>query len=152
MSARVVIATDGSDLALDAARRADALLSSDCSYVVLSVITESVATTGLDVGFAVPVASSQRLSSEAARAADAEALIDADLVASCVGSTTRTRIEWGEPGSVICAVAAEEHADLIVVGSHGKGVLRRVLLGSVSHHVLHHAPCPVLVVRAAPDG
>ena len=41
----------------------------------------------------------------------------------------------------------EVGADVVVLGSHGHGWLQRVLLGSVSHHVLHHAPCPVLVMR-----
>ena len=40
---------------------------------------------------------------------------------------------------------------MIVVGSHGKGFLSRVLLGSVSEHVTRHAPCLVLVVRAKPE-
>jgi nucleotide-binding universal stress UspA family protein len=38
-------------------------------------------------------------------------------------------------------------ADVIIVGSHGYGFLERVLLGSISSYVLHHAPCSVLVVR-----
>ena len=42
-----------------------------------------------------------------------------------------------------------EQFDVIVVGSHGRGFVKRVVLGSVSHHVLQHAPCPVLVVRAS---
>ncbi|AQZ63262.1 Universal stress protein family [[Actinomadura] parvosata subsp. kistnae] len=44
--------------------------------------------------------------------------------------------------------AASEQADLLVVGSHGRGTLGAALLGSVSRGVLHHARCPVAVVRA----
>ncbi len=56
-------------------------------------------------------------------------------------------VETGEPGPTICDVAARVGADVVVLGSHGHGWLQRVLLGSVSHHVLQHAPCPVLVMR-----
>ncbi|MEO3858725.1 universal stress protein [Acrocarpospora sp. B8E8] len=45
---------------------------------------------------------------------------------------------------------AADGADLLVVGSHGHGVLAGMLLGSVSQAMLHHAPCPVAVVRIAP--
>ncbi|MDX8055889.1 universal stress protein [Lentzea sp. BCCO 10_0798] len=42
---------------------------------------------------------------------------------------------------------AADGAALIAVGSHGRGAMRRAILGSVSHAVLHHAPCPVAVVH-----
>lgn len=52
----------------------------------------------------------------------------------------------------ILDVAEEVGADLVVVGSHGYGVGRRMLRGSVSTKVSHHAPCSVLIVHAPPGG
>jgi nucleotide-binding universal stress UspA family protein len=52
-----------------------------------------------------------------------------------------------DPRSAIVAAAMREAADLIVVGSHGRSGLQRLLLGSVSHYVVNHAPCNVLVVK-----
>ena len=53
----------------------------------------------------------------------------------------------GDPGDQIVAAAEAEHVDMIVVGSHGRGTVGRLLLGSVSEHVVRNASCPVLVVR-----
>jgi nucleotide-binding universal stress UspA family protein len=56
---------------------------------------------------------------------------------------------WDGPaGEAIVEVARNEQVDLVVVGSHGRGAVGRFLVGSVSEHVVRHAPCPVLVVRA----
>ena len=53
----------------------------------------------------------------------------------------------GQPGPAIVEAAESEGADLIVVGSHGRGRVGRFMLGSVSDHVIRSAAAPVLVVR-----
>ncbi|MCY0894981.1 MAG: universal stress protein [Alicyclobacillaceae bacterium] len=57
------------------------------------------------------------------------------------------RAEFGQPANRICEVAEEEGADLIVVGSHGRGAIDRLLLGGVSYGVVHRSKIPVLVVK-----
>jgi nucleotide-binding universal stress UspA family protein len=53
----------------------------------------------------------------------------------------------GDPGDMIVEAAEAEHADMVLVGSHGRGAVGRLFLGSVSEHVVRNARCPVLVVR-----
>jgi nucleotide-binding universal stress UspA family protein len=53
----------------------------------------------------------------------------------------------GAPQRVLVETAESWHADWIVVGSHGYGFWSRSILGSVSHSVVLHAPCSVMVVR-----
>lgn len=52
----------------------------------------------------------------------------------------------GKPGEVICRVAKEKNASLVVMGSRGLGTIRRTILGSVSQYVIDHAHIPVTVV------
>lgn len=78
------------------------------------------------------------------RAAAAE-VIDEQL-AKVGGSeevTLRTTVRSGGAAAVLCEVA--EGADLLVVGARGLGGFRGLLLGSVTHQVVAHAPCPVVV-------
>jgi nucleotide-binding universal stress UspA family protein len=55
--------------------------------------------------------------------------------------------ETGHPSITICEAAKEKQADLIILGSHGRGIVDRALLGSVAHGVLQRAHLPVLVVK-----
>lgn len=78
-----------------------------------------------------------------------------EAVASVYGSDelpdwiTVTAVEG--PAATILLERAED-ADLIVVGTRGRGGISRLLLGSVSNAVIHHAPCPAVVVPAEDRG
>ncbi len=58
-----------------------------------------------------------------------------------------TDLLFGSPDNRIVEIAEKIEADLIVLGSHGYNAWERLLLGSVSNSVVHHAPCSVLVAR-----
>jgi nucleotide-binding universal stress UspA family protein len=65
---------------------------------------------------------------------------------SDVDGTPAVRIS-GSPAHAIVEYAKSVHADMIVMGTHGRDGVSRLLMGSVAEHVVRHAPCPVLVVR-----
>ena len=64
-----------------------------------------------------------------------------------IATPVDTRIEVGTPYREILRVAAEAHADLVVMGTHGRGALERLFVGSTAQHVVRQAQCPVLTVR-----
>lgn len=57
------------------------------------------------------------------------------------------RMVTGDPATEIVRVATDEHADLIVMSTHGRSGLTRVLMGSVAELVVRRAPCPVLTFK-----
>jgi nucleotide-binding universal stress UspA family protein len=67
--------------------------------------------------------------------------------AEAIGVQARYLQPNGRPGLAICTIARESQVDLIVVGSHSRQGLSEMLLGSVSNYVVHHAPCPVMVIH-----
>jgi nucleotide-binding universal stress UspA family protein len=71
--------------------------------------------------------------------------------ATAKGVTTEYTQLTGNPGRMICELAGNWSADLIVVGSRGLKGLKEMFLGSVSNYVTHHAPCSVLIVRQPID-
>jgi nucleotide-binding universal stress UspA family protein len=58
-------------------------------------------------------------------------------------------LEEGDPPTAILQIAQEKGCDLIVIGTHGRTGLRRLLMGSVAEQVVRDAPCPVLTVKNA---
>jgi len=63
------------------------------------------------------------------------------------GLDVQTSVLGGGPGAAIAAYAVDVRAGLVIMGSRGHGGFTGMLLGSVSHRVIHDAPCPVMVVH-----
>ncbi len=67
--------------------------------------------------------------------------------ANTAGVTTEFTQNIGNPGRIVCDLASNYGADLIVMGRRGRSGVMELFLGSVSNYVLHHAPCSVHVVH-----
>ncbi len=65
---------------------------------------------------------------------------------------TETKVLIGDPATEIVHLADQAGADLIIVGSHGRSGVTRLILGSVAESVVRHAHCPVLVCKAKTNG
>jgi nucleotide-binding universal stress UspA family protein len=74
-------------------------------------------------------------------------LEEAEKVADEARVPSKTKLEEGYPSEKIVEVAADQDADLIVLGCRGRSKLAKILLGSVASRVIAAAHCPVLVVR-----
>lgn len=142
----ILLATDGSPAAHGAAQMAMTLASdSGRTLVAVTVFDVSSSTVGYGVLPAVPDWN------DVLEEHEASVLDDVRDAASARGLDVETEIRCGFPADEICRLAEEREAELIVIGSHGWGLTRRLLFGNVSYSVLHHAPCPVLVVRGPPE-
>lgn len=143
---RVLLALDGSATA-DAARQTVASLKWSSGSVVHVVGV-------IDLDLAAGTLSGAPASGT--RAGDTRAI---ERVVEAASASLRkdelasdATVVYGRPASVIVERARELRADLVVVGSRGRGPFASLLLGSVSAEVVDHAPCPVLVVRGPVDG
>src|SRR5687768_4207973 len=138
---RVLLAMDGSDLARRAAARALEMLGPVEATVVTVARVPVSATTGgpLFAGDLPAPLQAEEIEGLLESAED-----QARNEVAALGVDAEVAAVAGEPGPELCRLAAERKFELIVVGSHGAGFVRRVLMGSVSGYVLHHAPCPVL--------
>ncbi|MEP6623136.1 MAG: universal stress protein [Acidimicrobiia bacterium] len=149
---QVIIATDGSEASSLAAHEATRLLPADAEVSLVMVIDSFEDPMDDAGGFEGPVFTEEEaedqhreevVAAEGALAASARAFGNRPIRQRIVERRNESI------GARLCSLAQEDGAGMIVVGSHGRGALADVLLGSVSNHVTHHSPCPVLVVRHA---
>jgi nucleotide-binding universal stress UspA family protein len=146
---KILIATDGTkhgDAAIRALTRFK--LSAADEIKVVSVVDMAVPL-AIDVygGYLPDTTELEKAARE-----NADRVLEASVTASKTivgddGSTVSGEVLFGSPESRIVEAAEQMNADLIIVGSHGYNRWERLLLGSVSDSVVHHAPCSVLVVR-----
>jgi nucleotide-binding universal stress UspA family protein len=138
---RVLIAIDGSDLALRAAQQGAALARALKAQVGLVCVVDPATLPVNDIG--IPLDRTV-----------ADARLEADsFIAQARGplglaGDAPALIRVGSPGPQIVKAAREWKADLLVVGTHGRTGLTHLLLGSVAEYVVRRSECPVLVLPA----
>jgi len=146
MFKRILVCTDGSEIAAHAA-----LVASDLAWkfgadvTLLNVVNPAplVAPYAMAVEAAPNTEELIRIAEESQKTV----LSNATAPFEREGVNVKVRAEMGQPVDCIVRVAEEEKSDLIVLASRGLGGFSRLMLGSVSDGVLHHAHCPVLIVR-----
>ena len=148
MDAPVLLCADGSHLSTEALKAGLALVDPTLARQVVTVSLEPDPTLLTGTGMAGGVLSPEAFQ-EAVNEADVEARGVAVEVAGILGvSTDDIVVLRGDPAAAIVHHAAEVGASAIVIGTRGRGGIKRAVLGSVSDHVIRHAPCPVIVATA----
>ena len=143
-----MLCVDGSDHAIAAAATGLARLAPGGRTIVVTVVEGGNPTlvTGVS-GMAGGALSPDQLQElNEVRSEEGEAVLEA-AVAALDRPGLETQVLLGEPGVELAIYAEEIGATTLVVGTRGHGAIKRALLGSVSDHLVRHAPCPVLVVR-----
>lgn len=139
MFKRILIAVDGGDIAARAAETGGRLAATLHAEILLVFVVDPSLATAPEGGITPDVLlSSLEEEAKATLAALGKDLPQAEQI-----------VRRGKPGGEVLKVAEERGVDLIVVGTQGRTGVRRVLMGSTAEDIVRHAPCPVLVIRAA---
>ena len=142
---KILLATDGSTFSEAATRAVASQLRSESEVRILQVIEPAVFSSPPQMasGYAPEMAS--RLEQELKGAK--EAVERAAEMLRTAGFKVDTRVVQNEIRTGLLDMAKEWHAELVVLGSHGRRGVKRFLLGSVAEYVARHACCSVLIVR-----
>ena len=146
---KIIVGVDDSRYSKEAIRHvAAATWPASARFAVLSIYTWPIVVGPEEVTPAVIV---QKLVGERERQARRIAESGAAELRRA-GLTAEARVGSGDARFVLVDAAGHDDADLIVVGTHGRTGVKRLLLGSIATYVVAHAPCSVLVVRRLAGG
>lgn len=145
---RILVPTDFSDSARQALDWASTLAREFKAEILLLHVVENLTVGYASDLFPVPMAEVYEEISGYARSELAKLVQELRTG----GVTVTERLAQGTPSAEIIRIAKEEGVDLIVVGSHGKGLLDHALFGSTTERVVRKAPCPVLTCRPPKTG
>jgi nucleotide-binding universal stress UspA family protein len=152
---RILVGTDGSDSAHKAVAMAATLAAATGGSLLILLVAESNQLT-----INAPLTSfewdRQALNPQARietpDAAESQRLLDEAVAIAAEGGMVPSTLRLvGDAAKQICDTARQHAIDLIVVGSHGRTGLTRLLMGSVAEAVVRHATCSVLVAKGLPD-
>ncbi|MGQ9476038.1 MAG: universal stress protein [Actinomycetota bacterium] len=150
MLEKVLLPVDGSETSRKAVDFAVRLLGgSGCKVTLLAVVEEPAYAAFWSDGIIAPevvLPPPEELRQELGKRAG-KMLEEPTSALREAGLEVEARVRFGNPAPEILGEAGEGGYDLVIMGSHGRGVLGGFLLGSVSNRVVHHARCPVLIVR-----
>ena len=144
----IVVATDGSEPAINAARRSMDLLRPGAHIALVMVIPGYEDPMEDAGGIEGPVISEQQAEKDWQKST-AKGQAALDRTTSVLGTEADVRLVPDDEttGAVIVRVASEMKADVLVIGSSSKSWLSRLFSGSTSDYVAHHAPCPIMLIR-----
>ena len=148
-----IVATDGSDLAIRAGTAGLSLTKPADRVIVVSVADVVDASLADDAtGHASSSMTHEDVEANHREVrAQARAAVDATAQKLRSVESAGDRLEMlvidGDPGRALCHLAAEAGATALIVGSRGRGGLKRAFLGSVSDYIVRNAPCSVIVSR-----
>jgi nucleotide-binding universal stress UspA family protein len=145
---RILVPTDFSDGAREALEWAVSLGREFKAELILLHVVENLTVGYASDLFPVPMAEVYEEISGYARTEIAKLAEEV----RAKGVTVTERLAQGTPSAEIIRIAKEEPVDLVVVGSHGKGLLDHALFGSTTERVVRKASCPVLTCRPPKTG
>ena len=143
---RYLIPVDGSALSLEAVRHALQLCAAGLRMDLLLANVQEPATL-----YEMVVAHDPAVIDEVSEGAALHVLAPAISLVESAGVAFEAVVARGDPGQALIELIERHQCDAVVMGAHGKGMVRQALLGSVTMAMLHGAPVPVTMVKPSED-